>query len=310
MKLLIGYDGSEHARAAIDGLQRAGLPAAAEAIVLSAADVWLPPTGAESEEAAGMPDLSMAVRKARAQARQALDEAAARAGHGSAQISALFPNWRVAAEAVADSPAWAVIKRATDWPADLIIVGSHGYTSFNRLMLGSVSQKVVAQAPCSVRVSRRAVAPVEGGVRIVIGMDGSADAEAAVESVASRSYPAGSEVRLVAALDQSLLTVMAVPTQTVNAWALADDEDEEAWVRRMIAASAGRLREKGLGVSSLVAPGDPKQMLLDEAESWGADVIFVGVRGLSAVERLLIGSVSSAVAARAHCSVEIVRQSV
>ncbi|MCE3240603.1 MAG: hypothetical protein K0Q83_1110, partial [Deltaproteobacteria bacterium] len=43
-KLLIGYDGSEHADAAIDDLQRAGLPQDVEAIVLSVADAFLPPT--------------------------------------------------------------------------------------------------------------------------------------------------------------------------------------------------------------------------------------------------------------------------
>jgi nucleotide-binding universal stress UspA family protein len=53
--------------------------------------------------------------------------------------------------------------------------------------------------------------------------------------------------------------------------------------------------------------GDPKHVLLDEAEQWGADCLFVGARGLSRIERFLLGSVSAAVAARAQCSVEVVR---
>ena len=53
---------------------------------------------------------------------------------------------------------------------------------------------------------------------------------------------------------------------------------------------------------------DPKQMILQEAEGWGADCIFIGARGLNPLERLLLGSVSRSVAARAHCSVEVVRQ--
>ena len=44
-----------------------------------------------------------------------------------------------------------------------------------------------------------------------------------------------------------------------------------------------------------------------EAEKWGADCIFVGARGLNGLERLLLGSVSTAVASYAHCSVEVVR---
>jgi len=52
---------------------------------------------------------------------------------------------------------------------------------------------------------------------------------------------------------------------------------------------------------------EPKRLLLGEAESWGADCIFVGAKGMGRIERFLLGSVSSAVAARAHCSVEVVR---
>lgn len=51
---------------------------------------------------------------------------------------------------------------------------------------------------------------------------------------------------------------------------------------------------------------EPKRLLIAEAETWGADCIFVGSRGMGRIDRFLVGSVSSAVAARAHCSVEVV----
>jgi nucleotide-binding universal stress UspA family protein len=54
--------------------------------------------------------------------------------------------------------------------------------------------------------------------------------------------------------------------------------------------------------------GDPKRVLVDEAETWSADCIFVGAKGMSRVQRVLLGSVSGAVAARANCSVEVVRR--
>ena len=72
-------------------------------------------------------------------------------------------------------------------------------------------------------------------------------------------------------------------------------------------AMAAPLHERGLAVSSIITTGDPKHVLLDEAKHWGADSLFVGARGLSRIERFLLGSVSSALAARAHCSVEVVR---
>jgi nucleotide-binding universal stress UspA family protein len=56
-----------------------------------------------------------------------------------------------------------------------------------------------------------------------------------------------------------------------------------------------------------VKDGEPKSLLIAEAKSWSADCIFMGARGMGRIERFLLGSVSSAVAARAHCSVEVVR---
>jgi nucleotide-binding universal stress UspA family protein len=59
--------------------------------------------------------------------------------------------------------------------------------------------------------------------------------------------------------------------------------------------------------SSVVKEENPKKLLLSEAEDWNADCIFVGARGLSGFERFWLGSVSTAVVTRAHCSVEVVR---
>jgi nucleotide-binding universal stress UspA family protein len=53
------------------------------------------------------------------------------------------------------NPATEIVDEAKEWRADLIIVGSHGYTGFKRLVLGSVAQSVVGHAPCSVEVVRR-----------------------------------------------------------------------------------------------------------------------------------------------------------
>ena len=57
----------------------------------------------------------------------------------------------------------------------------------------------------------------------------------------------------------------------------------------------------------MVKEREPKALLCSEAEDLMADCIFVGARGMGRLERFLIGSVSSGVAARAHCSVEVVR---
>jgi nucleotide-binding universal stress UspA family protein len=64
----------------------------------------------------------------------------------------------------------------------------------------------------------------------------------------------------------------------------------------------------GLEITTVIKNGHAKEVILDEAEKWGADLIVLGSHGYSGWQRFLLGSVSNAVATHAHCSVEIVRQ--
>jgi len=301
MKILIAYDGSDCANRAIDDLGRAGLPPDAEAVVISVADVLPvpPPSSYEVVESAFSNDVSPVYKSARERALSALDEARELALAGSERLKAHFPAWRVSAEACGDSPAWAVIKKAEDSNADLVVVGSHGRSAMGRFFLGSVSHKIVTNAPCTVRIARNPVDQTNSPVRILVGIDGSPGAEAAVRAICERHWPPGSEARVVAALDPMMITAVE--------WIKEADRDERAWVERILEASAQKLRAAELVVSSEIKRGDPKRVLVAEAEHWGADSIFVGARGLRLIERFLVGSVSAAVAERAHCSVEVVR---
>jgi nucleotide-binding universal stress UspA family protein len=305
MKILIAYDGSDCANAALEDLHRAGLPRVAEALILSVADVFLPPSS--SPEPPLPADAPVAVQRAWAQATHAVDDAHALAQHARTHLVTAFPTWEVHAEACANTPAWAVVKKADTWQPDLIVVGSHARSAMSRLVLGSVSQKILTEARCSVRVGRSHRQPPAAPVRLLIGVDGSPDAAAAVRAVAARAWPVGSAVRLVTALDARMCTALAFLRLPGQPETESGDTDASAWMSGTLDAMAAPLHARGLAVSSVITAGDPKQVLLDEAEHWGADSLFVGARGLSRVERFLLGSVSAAVAAQAHCSVEVVR---
>jgi len=90
-------------------------------------------------------------------------------------------------------------------------------------------------------------------------------------------------------------------------WMEEGFKDERAWMERILATSTEKLQASGLSVSEIVEEGDAKEVLVEEAERLRADCIFLGARGLRRLERFLLGSVSTAVATRAQCSVEIVR---
>ena len=280
-KILIAYDGSACADAALNDLRRAGLPASVEAMVMTVADVILPPPDHEvPADELFPPRVPGFVRHA--QAEKAVKEARALAEKAARHVKADFPGWEVKAEACGDSPAWAVIKMADRCQFDLIIVGSHGRSIVGgRLILGSVSQRVLHEARCSVRVARCKDTRRDGPVRIVIGFNGSPDADRAVDAVASRGWPEGSEARVVTALDTERQAPPGLP--------------------------ADILRTTGLMTSNVIKEGAPAHVLIKEAEQWGADSIFVGTRDIHGIKHFLTGSVSSAVAARATCAVEVVR---
>jgi nucleotide-binding universal stress UspA family protein len=311
MKILIAYDGSPCAEAALDDLQRAGLPRTAEAFVVSVTEVWLPPPPPsvyEVVEEATEADSPAELRRDYVKDSPAVEEAQALAARARERLRNNFPGWEVRAEGLYGSPAHEVIRLADEWGPDLVLVGSHGHTALGRLVLGSVSQKVVTEARTDVRVARGRVEVEPAPVRIVVGVDGSPGSETAVEAVAARCWPQGSEARVVVVDDPLLPNPFGRLIPPVTRWIEESNRGEREWVQKMADAAAKRLLPAGLTVSSAVVEGDPKRRLVEEAEAWGADCICVGSAGFSnRLERFLLGSVSAAVAVRAHCSVEVVR---
>ena len=309
-KLLIGYDGSEIGDAAIGDLQRAALPQGIEAIVLTVADTFWPPHVDEKDW--GVSPFDEKIRKRaeemRARAMKAREEAEAVARRGAARLQELFPSWAVNAETDVNWPGWGIILKAEGWGADLVVVGAGKHSLIERIQFGSISRKVLGACELSVRVGRHSSRYSESSLRIIIGLDGSPDAERAVEAVAERVWPAGSEVHLITVLEKRLSFLIPSLIPRLARWSSAADSDnDQAWIDRMMKAAREKLQNANLKISCGVLKGDPSQRLLDAAVDWQADCIFTGARGLSGIERFLIGSVSSDIAARAECSVEVVR---
>jgi nucleotide-binding universal stress UspA family protein len=311
MKVLFAYDGSSCADAALHDLQHAGLPSVLECMVLSVADVWLPPDqGGDDETISGNLDPAVRARilAMRDTATAKVAEAAAMAKHGAQVIQSLFPAWRLSSEALADSPAWGILNRAGSWPADLIVTGSHGMSATARILIGSVSRKVLSHASCSVRIARGSAAKDHTAPRLIVGFDGSLDAEAAVREVASRAWPDGTQVRLITVVDDTIRTAIAARILKLDAWFEgAQTDDHHIWLSKMTDDAAERLRRVRLDATCLLSEGEPKRVLLDEAQQWQADSIFLGATGLRGLQRLLLG-VSSSVATAAPCTVEVVRR--
>jgi nucleotide-binding universal stress UspA family protein len=312
MKILIGYDGSECADAALDDLSQAGLSATADAHILSVAEVWLPPPPPSSYEiikearnANSPAELQRDFSKHCAAAKQAL----ALAERARLRLSANFPHWKVSVDSSCGSPAWELVAKADEWKPDLIVVGSHGRNALGRFVMGSVSQRVLNEALCSVRIARGRLEEPHSPVRIIVGSDGSPASDEALRVVAARQWPPQSEIKIVMVDDPLEPEFLGKLIPAVGKMLEEDRQEERAWAEKISKRSLETLRGLGIKFTCVLREGDPKQELCKAAEEWHADCIFVGSTGFSnRFERFVLGSVSAAVAARAHCSVEVVRK--
>ena len=231
------------------------------------------------------------------------------AERGAGRVRELCPKWVVTPLACGDSPSWAVVQKANDWSADLVVVGAHSHTALERVFLGSVAQRAMAEAHCSVRVARPSWGAGRKGLSIMIAVDGSSYSENAVREVAKRKWPGDANFSLVSVIDTRMQTLMGWPGLYEDRWAKHHFRDASDWIGRLVEHLGCELRKGGLAVETHIFEGEPKKVLLKQADKWKADCLFVGAHGLQHGRRLFLGSLATAVATRAPCSVEIVRVS-
>jgi nucleotide-binding universal stress UspA family protein len=146
-------------------------------------------------------------------------------------------------------------------------------------------------------------------MKILLAVDGSPCSDAAVEEIGRRPWPQGSIVKVLNAFDQPLPV-------SPEGWALPQNYFEEidqavrTRAQSIVEKAVDQLSKMGnktITIEGQFVPGSPRALILDEAESWGANLVVVGSHGYSRWERFLLGSVSQSVVSHAKCSVEVVR---
>ena len=304
MRILIPYDGSTFADAAIDNLRRAGLPRQCEATVVSVAHHGWPE--GKHDAPRGEFDNPWAAT---------LKEAEGMAHDARNRIQSRFPGWSVSSEALWGDPAKMLLKTIDVLKPDLVVIGSHGRSVPARMILGSVSTEILHHAPCSVRVVRESTWTA-GAIRILAATDGSSTAEECINAAARRSWPEGTHVKVLGVLQTLVPAPTTIPAleghtfASEGAYRVIEEADnrERHRLQQALEKASERLQKAGLSTDNALVEGDPRHEITAEADRWQADCVFVGARGLGAIDRLLLGSVSSAVVAHAHCPVEVVRQ--
>ncbi len=286
-KLLVATDFSDCARIAEDAAIAWAKRSGGELHWIHALEVPLP---VFEPYAVAVPEATIGA--ARDMAVQKLGEAAKRAE--AAGVSGTTHLGEVPA-------AYSVADRAKELSADLVVIGTHGHAGLRRAVLGSVAEKVVKLAPCSVLTVKgdKAAPPPR---KIIVGVDFADDGHSAVKAAAALAADLGASLRLVHALE--LRIPFVTPYEVTIPDGVIEAAQEEA--KRRLAEIAAEL-DASIPTTCNVRSSPPHLALSEAAQEDDTDLIVTGSRGLTGIKHALLGSVAERTVRTAPCSVWTVR---
>jgi nucleotide-binding universal stress UspA family protein len=202
----------------------------------------------------------------------------------------------------------AIVSRARTTAVDLIVIGTHGRSGFEHLMLGSVAEKVLRKAACPVLTvpahAPDAVPRDAGSVRrIVCPIDFSSSSEAALDYAAALAH--GADARLTVLHVVEPIPALPDYSGTVDLTQLRHECFQHA--RTQLSRTVKEFVRETRGTDELVLVGRPHAEILRVADDQAADLIVMGVRGRGATDLMFFGSTTNHVVRGAHCPVLTVR---
>jgi nucleotide-binding universal stress UspA family protein len=290
MRVLVATDGSDGSRTATEWLTGFPLPHQTDVLVLATANLPV--------ATVPMPPVPAYDRAMVDAARQAADDARAR-------LATRFP--AVEVRVVDGDPRVLITQHAEEWHADLIVVGARGLGAVAGLLLGSVSSAMVHHAPCPVLVVKNQPRTL---LRVVIGVDGSEDSLAAARFFAALPLDPATVVRLVGVVERPRYPYSSpeVITPTLEAAVEELVAERRAAIADALARVEVEMNGRVLAIERSIAVGLPAEQIIAAARQDKADLVVIGARGLGAIKRLLLGSVSERVLHRADCPVLVVKR--
>ena len=201
-----------------------------------------------------------------------------------------------------------ILKRAPDRNG-LLVVGTKGLNALDRFLLGSVSTKLIEHAPCPVLIVKGEAVPLR---RIILATDGSAASAKALEFVLSTFQPDRSS----GDTERAPIDVSVIHVRIPSPLAPVTVKSTVPWLKypglkevggKLVEQSVEKLIQAGFSAQPLRPIGKPAEGIMQAASKQHADLIVMGAKGLGAIDRFLLGSVSTRVVQHANCAVLIVR---
>jgi nucleotide-binding universal stress UspA family protein len=293
MKILCAIDGSRHSQWALDWLPHVCSPDNCSLLLVHAVDMTQ------------FKSLSKLDRKTRTALVNLLDcslEGAARLLE-RAELKASPPWGPVRAKLLRGNPVAAVARSAKREQADLLVIGSRGVTEFQPLLLGSVSRRLLMQAPCPVLVVKKPATVLK---RVVFGADGSIESWEAVAWLKRLPEHIRPTVIVACVIPPLPLESLRIPSR-----AIAVGDEVEGVLRReakkLADRVAGTLKKAGFSAKGIVLSGPPGAELVTAATREQANLIVVGSRSGRSAHEYFMGSVADMVVKHAPCSVLVYR---
>jgi nucleotide-binding universal stress UspA family protein len=210
-------------------------------------------------------------------------------------------------------PAARILDRALALPADLIVMGTHGVSGFERLVLGSVTEKVLRKAVCPVLT----VPPLAHATsripfnRLLCAVDFSDSSLAALQSAVSLAQEADARLTVLHVIEWPWEEppppkLEELPFEQASALAEYRRYCEKAAAKRLETLVPDNIRS--YPPSTLVRHGQPYVQILEVAADQGSDVIVIGVRGRNALDMMMFGSTANQIVRRATCPVLTLRR--
>jgi len=268
-KILVATDGSKSAERAVAAAAELPWPEGSEVRVISVVDPL-----------EGMPE-TIAAHRARSE--KVLADARARAEKGGLPASSSL---------VVGRPARAILDAASDWGAGVIVVGARGLGAVRGFLVGSVSSAVARAAACSVLVVK---GEVRTPIRAVMAVDGSNEARAAARRLAAVRAPRNA-VTIVRVVELPQVKTLGLLPRSIAGAIKAEiaraSEEVRKEAEREVREVAGMFRDAGWKAEAVVRSGVPSDEVAAAARKASAWLVAVGPRGVTGLERLLLGSVT------------------
>ena len=287
MKILVGVDGSKHGRWAVEGVASMPFASPAHVTALHVIDVAslrapfmvLQPVVVGNEQF-----IREEIKRLEQRAKKVVEET-------KALMSSLNLKGAVTKERGPIAPT--LLKRASKRDG-LIVLGCRGLDALDRFMLGSVSTRVTLHAPCSVLVVKEQPRPLR---RILLATDGSKPSEKALQFTLTKLRANGGDSDNGLPLEVTVIHVLP----------FRQYPELKGAGGKLVRRYGAKLHKAGYVVDEVCRLGNPVDEILKVASQENVDLIVTGAKGLGAVARFLLGSVSMKILQHSSSSVLVVR---